>query len=115
FVTFGISMPFAAYGVFLPVIAEAFGWSRGAISTALSLNLVIGGVAGFFVGRLADRHGPRLMLLVTVGLAGTGFGLVSVVHAVWQLYVLVGVLGGVGMSSFYLLSTATVAHWVPDR
>ena len=70
-------MPLAAYGVFLPIIAETFGWSRGAIATALSLNLVIGGGAGFFVGRLADRHGPRVMLLATVGLAGTGFGLVS--------------------------------------
>jgi MFS family permease len=114
-VTFGISMPLAAYGVFLPIIAETFGWSRGAIATALSLNLVLGGVAGFFVGRLADRHGPRVMLLVTVGLAGTGFGLVSVIDALWQLYALVGLLGGVGMSSFYLLSTSTVAHWFPDR
>jgi MFS family permease len=114
-VTFGISMPLAAYGVFLPIIAETFGWSRGAIATALSLNLVIGGVAGFFVGRLADHHGPRVMLLVTVGLAGTGFGLVSAVNALWQLYLLVGFLGGAGMSSFYLLSTATVAHWFPDR
>ena len=62
FVTFGISMPLAAYGVFLPIIAETFGWSRGAIATALSLNLVLGGIAGFFVGALADRHGPRVML-----------------------------------------------------
>jgi MFS transporter, OFA family, oxalate/formate antiporter len=114
-VTFGISMPLAAYGVFLPIIAETFGWSRGAIASALSLNLVIGGIAGFFVGRLADRHGPRVMMLITVGLAGAGFGLVSVVGALWQLYALVGLLGGIGMSSFYLLSTATVAHWFPDR
>lgn len=114
-VTFGLSMPLAAYGVFLPVIAETFGWSRGATATALSFNLVIGGVAGFFVGRLADRHGPRAMLMVTVAFAGIGFGLVSSVTALWQLYVLVGVLGGTGMSSFYLLSASTVAHWFHDR
>ncbi len=114
-VTFGISMPLAAYGVFLPIIAETFGWSRGAISAALSLNLVLGGITGFFVGRLADRHGPRVMLLVTVGLAGTGFGLISMIGALWQLYALVGLVAGTGMSSFYLLSTATVAHWFPDR
>jgi MFS family permease len=56
-----------------------------------------------------------VMLLVTVGLAGCGFGLVSSVTALWQLYLLIGVLGGTGMSSFYLLSTATVAHWFQDR
>ena len=114
-VTFGISMPLAAFGVFLPIMAETFGWSRGAIASALSINLVLGGTAGFFVGRLADRHGPRVMLLITVGLAGLGFGLISSVTALWQLYGLVGVLAGAGMSSFYLLSTSTVAHWFVDR
>ena len=42
-VTYGVSTPIAAYGVFLPVFAETFGWSRGAISSALSVNLLLGG------------------------------------------------------------------------
>jgi MFS family permease len=114
-VTYGISTPLAAYGVFLPVLAEHFGWSRGAISAALSVNLLVGGVAGFGVGALADRRGPRLLLVVTVTLAGAAFALVSVVGALWQLYLLIGLLGGIGMSSFYLLSTATVTHWFDER
>jgi len=114
-VTYGISTPLAAYGVFLPVLAEHFGWSRGAISAALSVNLLVGGVAGFGIGALADRRGPRLLLVVTVTLAGAAFALVAVVGALWQLYALVGLLGGVGMSSFYLLSTATVTHWFDER
>jgi len=114
-VTYGISTPLAAYGVFLPVLAEDFGWSRGAISAALSMNLLVGGVAGFGIGALADRRGPRLLLVVTVTLAGAAFALVSVVSALWQLYLLVGLLGGIGMSSFYLLSTATVTHWFDER
>ncbi len=114
-VTYCISTPLAAYGVFLPVLAEHFGWSRGAISAALSVNLLVGGVAGFGVGALADRRGPRLLLVVTVTLAGAAFALVSVVGALWQLYLLVGLLGGIGMSSFYLLSTATVTHWFDER
>ena len=114
-VTFGISIPLAAYGVFLPVLAEAFGWSRGAISTALSINLVLGGLAGLGIGALADRHGPRVLLAPAVALGGAGFGLVSTVDALWQLYLFVGVLGGVGMSSFYLLSATTVARWFDER
>jgi MFS family permease len=114
-VTYGIATPLAAYGVFLPVLAEHFGWSRGAISAALSVNLLVGGLAGFGVGALADRHGPRILLVVTVTLAGAAFALVSVVGALWQLYLLIGLLGGIGMSSFYLLSTATVTHWFDER
>ena len=114
-VTYGISTPLAAYGVFLPVLAEAFGWSRGAIATALSVNLLLGGVAGWVIGTLADRHGPRVMLVATVTLAGAAFAAVSAVDALWQLYLFVGVLGGVGMSSFYLLAAATVSHWFDER
>src|SRR5919201_3233807 len=83
-VTFGISTPLAAYGVFLPVLADAFGWSRGALSTALSVNLLLGGVAGFVIGALADRHGPRVMLVLTVALAGAAFALIGAIDALWQ-------------------------------
>jgi len=113
--TFGIATPLAAFGVFLPVLAEAFGWSRGAISTALSINLVLGGLAGFAIGALSDRLGPRVLLVPTVALAGAGFTLVSTVGALWQLYFFVGVLSGLGMSSFYLLSATTVTHWFDER
>jgi MFS family permease len=79
------------------------------------VNLLLGGFAGFVIGALADRHGPRVMLVITVVLAGSAFALVSTVGALWQLYLLVGVLGGVGMSSFYLLSTTTVTRWFTER
>ena len=114
-VTYGVSTPLAAYGVFLPVLAEHFGWTRGAISAAMSVNLLVGGVAGFAAGALADRYGPRVLLAGTVAMAGAAFALVSAVSALWQLYLLVGLLGGVGMSSFYLLTTATVTHWFAER
>lgn len=114
-VTYGISTPLAAYGVFLPVLAEEFGWTRGAISAALSVNLLVGGVAGFAVGTLADRRGPRALLAATGAMAGVAFALVAAVSALWQLYALVGLLGGVGMSSFYLLTTTTVSHWFDER
>jgi MFS family permease len=114
-VIYGVSVPLAAYGVFLPVLAEHFGWTRGAVSAALSLNLLVGGVAGFAVGALADRHGPRVLLAATMAMAGIGFALVAAVHALWQLYVLVGLVAGVGTSSFYVLGTATVTHWFDER
>ena len=55
------------------------------------------------------------MLVVTVVLAGTAFALVSTVSSLWQLYLLVGVMGGIGMSSFWLLGTTTVTRWFGER
>jgi MFS family permease len=110
-VTFTLANPFAAFGVFLPALVQEFGWSRGAISVALSINFLVGGAAGFVVGTLADRYGPRALLATSAALAGLGFALVSTMQALWHFYVLVGVMGGVGMSAFYVLSTSTVARW----
>src|SRR2546428_14072406 len=57
-VTSCIATAVSTFGVFLPVLSEAFGWSRGAVSVVLSISLVLGGVAAFPVGRIADRRGP---------------------------------------------------------
>src|SRR4026207_1193949 len=94
-VTYGISTPLAAYGVFLPVLADAFAVRGGACSAALSLTLILGGVAGFAVGALADRHGPRLLLVVTVILAAAGFALVALVERGGDPYLFARGLGGV--------------------
>ena len=107
--------PFASFGVFLPILAETFGWSRGAISLAMSINLILGGFVGFVIGAFADRHGPRVPLTLTVVLTAIGFGLASTVTALWQLHLYIGVIGGVGLSGFYVLSTVTVSRWFPTR
>jgi MFS transporter, OFA family, oxalate/formate antiporter len=110
-ITFAAANPLTAYGVFLPILADEFGWSRGAVSLGLTINLLVGGLAGFAIGTLADRRGPRAPLVATAVLAGTGFALVARVQALWHLYLFVGVMAGIGMSTFYVLSTSTVARW----
>ena len=114
-VTYTVANPFASFGVFLPILADTFGWSRGAISLAMSINLLLGGFMGFVAGALADRHGPRVPLAVTVVCTAVGFGLASTVTALWQLHLYIGVIGGIGLSGFYVLSTVTVSRWFPSR
>lgn len=106
-----VATPVSAFGVFLPVLAAEFGWTRGAISTALSINFVLGGVAAFAVAHVADRRGPRGVLALTVLIGGIGLALMSGVSALWQVYVLYGVLVGIGFSSVYVLTMATVSRW----
>jgi MFS family permease len=110
-VTWAVVTAVSAFGVFLPVLVEEFGWRRGAISGALSVNLVLGGLTAFVVAHLADRRGPRGVLALTVLIGAAGFAASSQIHALWHLYLTYGVLVGVGMSSVYVLSTATVSRW----
>ncbi len=114
-VTFGVSNPIAAFGVFLPVLSDAFGWSRGAIAVAHSINMVLGGVVGFGVGAIADRSGPRVVLTATVLVAGIGFASGGSVRTLWHFYFFLGVMVGVGASGLYILSTSTIVRWFDER
>src|SRR5438552_15125568 len=109
-VTSCIATAVSTFGVFLPVLSEAFGWSRGAVSVALSISLVLGGVAAFAVGRIADRRGPRAVLATAVSIGAVGFVLSALIDALWEVYLSFGVLVGVGMSSVFVLSAAWVAR-----
>ncbi len=114
-VTSCIASAVSTFGVFLAVLTDAFGWSRGAVSVALSINLIVGGVVAFGVGRLADHRGPRAVLAATVAIGAVGFVLSGRIDALWQLYLSYGVLVGVGMSSIYVLTAATVSRWFDAR
>lgn len=114
-VTSCIATAVSTFGVFLPVLGDEFAWSRGAVSVALSINLIVGGFAAFPVGRLADRRGPRAVLAVTVAVGAAGFVLAARIGALWHFYLAYGVLVGVGMSSIYVLTAATVSRWFDAR
>lgn len=115
FVLFGVWNSHAAFGVFLPVLSQEFGWSRGAISVAASIQLIAGGAIAFAIGGLSDRHGPRLILASSALMAGAVFLLTSGVATLWNFYLLQGLLLAVGMSSIYLVPTTTISRWFVDR
>lgn len=106
-----VASAMAAFGVFLPVLSEAFGWRRGAISLALSINMLWGGLMAFAIAGIADRHGPRAVLAATVAVGAAGFALTAAVETLWHFYLSYGLLIGAGMSSIYILSCTTVARW----
>lgn len=110
-VLFGVWCPHAGFGVFLPVLAREFGWGRGAISLAASLNLLFGGAIAFGVGAASDRYGPRGLLALSAVVLGAGYLLASTVSALWHFYLLLGFLLGIGMSGMYIVPTATVSRW----
>ena len=45
------------FGVFFKLLNQEFGWSRGDISQAFSISLLMMSLAFPFIGRLVDRFG----------------------------------------------------------
>jgi MFS family permease len=99
-----------AYGVYVPVLVEAMGFSVASLGLLFALHQAVGGVIGPLQGRVLARLGTRKLALTgTLLLAGAMFGMASAnSFAEFALYFLLGALGQF-LSGFLTLTTAVVA------
>jgi OFA family oxalate/formate antiporter-like MFS transporter len=107
-IAYGIQFTF---GVFMPSISADTGWDRGSLSLPYSMYVFVYSALGVVSGRLTDRLGPRLVLTVGGCVLGAGVILMSRVHALWQLYLVLGLIAATGMSAAYVPCNATVVRW----
>jgi MFS family permease len=106
----------AVFGVFITPIEAEFHWDRAALSGVAALSILLSGALSPFTGWLADRWGPRRVLLLACGLLGAGCLLASRVGALWQLYATAGVLLGIGASGVGMPPAAALAaRWFEAR
>ena len=104
-----------AYGVFFKEFQAEFGWSRATISGASSLAFLIMGAVGILAGRLNDRIGPRILIAAAGICLGIGHMLLSYMQAAWQLYLIYGLLVGVGLCTHDVITLSTIARWFVRR
>jgi MFS family permease len=105
-----------SFGVFLKPVAEAYGWERGALSLAITINLVLGGLLQPFAGWIVDRVGGRLIGSAGVALLGLSFVGLSRATELWQFYLLYGVIGAVGVAATStVLSARLISSWFVAR
>ncbi len=106
----------AIFGIYIKPMEAEFGWSRGALSGAAAVSLLLLGAAGPFLGRLADRWGPRGVIACSLVLAGAGAIASSFITSLWQVYLTVGLMISVGAGGAALTTGATViARWFETR
>jgi MFS family permease len=118
FVTFTVSAAcMHSYTVFLVAFIEAFGWSRGETSIAYSVSQLIGGATSPLVGVLVDRFGPRRLVLTGGVLLALGLLASSLVHTLWQVILLYGVVMTVGANCLGLIVFVPLLsrHFVHNR
>ncbi|GAA4200878.1 MULTISPECIES: MFS transporter [Microbispora] len=98
----------ATPGVLIMPLQDEFGWTRGTISLAVSVNLMLYGLCAPFAAALMDRFGMRRVVACALLLVAAGSGLTVFMTASWQLVALWGVLVGAGTGSMALVFAATL-------
>ena len=103
-------------GALIDPLQTEYGWSRGTISFAVSVNLLLFGLTAPFAAALMNRFGIRRVVASALLLVSAGSGLTVFMESSWQLVLLWGVLVGLGTGSMALAFVATVAgRWFVKR
>ncbi|MFF1484520.1 MFS transporter [Streptomyces sp. NPDC058319] len=119
-VTFGTIIGAAAFrslpGLLFDPLHDEFGWSRGTIGVAVSLNLALYGLTAPFAAALMDRFGIRRVVAFALVVIAVGSVLTVWMTAPWQLWLCWGLLVGLGSGSMALAFAATVTNrWFTER
>ena len=106
----------AAPAVLINPLETELGWSRAAISFAVSVGLLLYGLSGPVAGWLMDRFGPTRLTLVGLAVIGGSTLAGAAMTELWQLNLFWGVLSGVGTGVVAPVLGATVANrWFVER
>lgn len=103
-------------GILLDPLNQEFGWSRGTVGTAVSINVLLFGFIGPFAAALQGRFGLRKVTVVALIVISAGALLTTQMTQPWHLYLLWGVVVGIGsgcMASVFASSVAS--RWFVGR
>jgi MFS family permease len=104
-----------SFGVFFKPMVNEFGWTSAATSAAFSLSAIISGLVAITMGKLTDKFGPRFVMRICAALLAIGFLLMSKVAMIWQLYLVYGLIIGIGMGGSFVPLMSTVVKWFSKR
>lgn len=108
FVAYGVQLSF---NIFFPILIREFGWSRQGLAGAFSFYTMLYAGISPFVGRIIDAYGPKRVIIIGGILLCIGLGMLSQVKALWQVYLFLGIIAGLGMSTVFVSVNSTIVKW----
>ena len=103
------------FSLFVKPLQSDFGWGRGEIMVALTVNLLVIALTAPFIGSLIDRCGVRGVVSAGAFISGLGFVSLNFISNLWHFYASYVAIG-IGMAAMsYVPATAMVSNWFVKR
>ena len=115
FILLAYSAARSAFSIFFNPVIQEYHWSAALLSGVFSLSIIMDGGSGILWGRICDKLGPRRVLIICGILAGTGYILAGFVQSLWQMYIIYGLIVGIGMGGIFNPVATTVPRWFVAR
>jgi MFS family permease len=105
-----------AVAVVLPAVQAEFGSARSAASLPYTATMIGFGLGGILMGRLSDRFGVMVPVLIGGACLGLGYVAASASSGLWQFTLVQGLLIGLlGTSAAYAPLVADASMWFTRR
>ncbi len=112
FVTMAVAVSArTSFSLLVPPLIDEFGWDRGLVAGAFSFGFLVSSVISPISGRVMDRQGPRVLILVGVAVVTVGLMLARQIANPWHFYVLLGIAVGAGAN---LMSFTVHSQFLPN-
>ena len=104
------------YVVFVLPLERDYGWTRSQLTSVYSIYLLMHGFTSPLVGLIFDRLGPRWVYTTGLACMCGAFFLAAGLSNLWQFYLFVGGLVGIGVSLTGMVpGSALIARWYRER
>jgi MFS family permease len=101
--------------VALPAVQAEFGAARAGASFPYMLTMIGFGFSGIAMGRLADRHGILLPVVLGAVIMSVGYLVAGTSATLWQYALAQGLLIGAGSAATFAPLLADISHWFDRR
>lgn len=107
-----------AYSKWIEPLSKELNWDAHDTKTGFSLAICFLGLTAAFMGKFAQKIGPKKAGLIAaaflaIGLLGSA--LAVKIGSLYLFYLTFGVLQGIGLGFGYIVPVYTVVKWFPDR
>ena len=97
--------------IFMKPMVGDFGWSRAAVTGAIAVGSISGGLVSPLIGPILDRYGPRMVAFFGILFFSIGLSALMFIRHIWQLYLFFGTGRMIAVGMLSLVISVSVSNW----